>query len=147
MEKMRFYLKLLKVIPRLLIIAIRLLRKKRISLKRLTRSNIKGFTQGHLREYEADSLEVHIKEQVLWRIVIMRQTCLEKGECPCECEVPGKQFEDRACEEGCYLPLLSKEDWENYKTISNIKMLEIKLIALDLLERYNIELPFNVLRA
>lgn len=139
-QKVKFYLKLAAI-------AIRLIYQRKVSLKRLTLTNIRGFTQGHLREYEANGLSKHIKEQVLWRIVTMRQTCLEKGECPCECSVPSKQFEDRACEEGCYLPLLNEEDWENYKSISEMNMLEIKLIAMDLLERYNLKLAFSILEA
>jgi hypothetical protein len=50
----------------------------------------------------------------------MNIECLEKGECPCKCVTPNKQFEDRECQEGCYGAMLSETDWRDYKTQHNI---------------------------
>lgn len=82
-----------------------------------TLSNIKGFLSAHYRQAldELGFLESHIKEQWLYRIGIMNEECLRNGVCPCNCSVPEKQLENRACENNCYTPMLSKEEWEKYK--------------------------------
>lgn len=69
---------------------------------------------------EFDFLPVHIKEQWIYRIGQMNERCLIDKHCPCQCSVPEKQLEDRACEGGCYKPMMRQEEWEIYKQQVNI---------------------------
>jgi hypothetical protein len=62
--------------------------------------------------------------------------CWKRGTCQvCGCDILGKTMEDRACSisehpellerrEPCYPEMMSKEDWEKYKSINNIKLFE-----------------------
>lgn len=79
--------------------------------------NIKGYLQAHYRETlnELGFLEEHVYEQWIYRIGVMSEDCLYNKMCPCECEVPSKQLEDRACDLHCYRDMLNKEEWEEYK--------------------------------
>lgn len=93
--------------------------KAKINLK-----NIKGFLQAHYRQVldDFDYLEPHIKEQAkfrLWRVKEKSPECYENNICThCGCEVSSKVFEDRPCSANfCYPELLSKEKWEEFKSI------------------------------
>lgn len=45
----------------------------------------------------------------------MNPNCVKNGMCPCECEFPDKQLEDRSCDLECYPPLMDKETWKKFK--------------------------------
>lgn len=46
---------------------------------------------------------------------------MEHGYCVmCGCSIIEKSFESKACEEGCYPELKSKENWEKFKKQKNI---------------------------
>jgi len=68
----------------------------------------------------------HVKEQILYRLGSMRTDCVKKGECPCKCSTPFKQFEDRACELNCYPPMMDSKDWSEYKKDYEITLNTIK---------------------
>ena len=104
-------------------------------IKKANFRNILGFIQGYLRywtismdratqTYDMDWAEIefdnHVKEQILYRMTVMNPVCIRKKECPCECVVPQKQFEDRSCENNCYPPMMSFENWLSYKVKNNI---------------------------
>lgn len=101
-------------------------------------SNIKGFLQAHYRQIldEMGFLDKHIYEQWIYRIGIMNEECLINGMCPCECEVPAKQLEDRSCDNHCYRDMLSKEEWEEYKNEVEIEQ-DFKK-AIERIEKYKL---------
>jgi len=87
--------------------------------------NIKGFLQGNFRKILndlglEDSIPEHIQEQIQWRIGVMNIECYKNKECPCQCSVPAKQFEDRPCENLCYPEMMNETDWRDYKNQHNI---------------------------
>lgn len=57
-------------------------------------------------------LRHHIKDQFLWRVSVMSETCLNNRECIiCGCKTPNLQFTSKACEGSCYPNLMSKKLW------------------------------------
>lgn len=68
----------------------------------------------------------HVKEQILYRLGSMRTDCVKKGECPCKCTTPFKQFEDRACELNCYPPMMDAKNWSEYKKDYEVTLNTIK---------------------
>lgn len=96
-------------------------KKKKLGIKDLTLSNIKGFFQGNFRLFLKNSnisLPLHILEQSEWRLQQVENKspqCLKEGSCVhCGCEIYGKVMEDRGCET-CYPPMLNETDWKNYE--------------------------------
>jgi hypothetical protein len=69
---------------------------------------------------ELNYLPKHVREQIRYRLNMMNETCILKGECPCQCLVPYKQFENRSCEKNCYPELMEEKQWADYKTKNNI---------------------------
>lgn len=107
---------------------------------KMTPSNIKGFLQGNIRKIldSVNYLPEHIKEQWIFRIGMMDESCLINKQCPCECKVPEKQLEDRPCENNCYTKMLSKEDWIVFK--SQIDLSKIIQVAEERIEKYNLNI-------
>lgn len=101
---------------------------------KLTASNIKGFTQGNLREFlfDMDILlpDSYIKEQSIYRLHQVAEKspeCLEAdGLCKiCGCSITSKVYEDRGCsnsEKPCYPSMMSKLEWEKFKKDNNIEI-------------------------
>jgi hypothetical protein len=95
-------------------------------MRDITPNNIKQFLQGNIRWF-GDYFNVlprHLKEQVLWRASICKDDCVPYGKCKyCGCELPGKFYADKSCNEGVRFPdLMEKEDWEKYKKENNTKL-------------------------
>lgn len=77
----------------------------------------------------------------------MNEICLKNRKCPCECEVPGKQYEDRECEEACYPMLLDAYQWEQIREvygIDDVAMERIKDKTRKRLEEYGYHLEFDI---
>lgn len=108
-------------------------------MAQITIRNILGFIQGYFRmgrELAGIKLSSHIYEQIIWRrtqVMTLSPECWKEGHCKvCGCEILGKTMENRGCgiseseewlSEGyqpCYPEMMSKEEWENYKTNNNI---------------------------
>jgi hypothetical protein len=87
-----------------------------------TLKNIKSFIQGKTRMLverfgnEFFSLDEHIKEQIVWRETKSNNECINNKECKCGCPLPDMFFADKACEDECYPVMMTKEEWETYKT-------------------------------
>lgn len=117
-----------------------------IRLKDLTWANVKGFTQGYYRKVKfwfSPPELTYIQEQILWRITLMPTECLVNKECPCKCVVPEKQYEDRACEDGCYPEMFDEDTWRLLKKTEPIEMPFIRNWAKDRCKTYNIKLDFE----
>lgn len=69
----------------------------------------------------------HMYEQIIWRRTQVMQKspkCWIHGFCTsCGCEIIGKTMEDRGCK-SCYPEMYSKENWEAFKRINNIKLFD-----------------------
>ncbi len=103
-------------------------------INKLTLSNVKGYFQGLSRMHDYThnkNLEVFQEEQFYYRMFKMDKNCIDKKMCPCQCEVPAKQFEDRACENNCYPAMMNQEQWEVFKKVNDLNIREIKHIAVD----------------
>lgn len=102
-------------------------------LNKLTSSNIKGYFQGLLRleDFFTKTLDATTEEQFLYRISVMNIACISNGMCPCKCEVPAKQMDDRPCELNCYPKMMDKESWTNFKKENNISIPRIREIAIN----------------
>jgi hypothetical protein len=90
-------------------------------------NKIGDFIQGNYRlilDERFDSLAPHIKEQVLYRAEICKDSCLPAGECEyCGCETPGKLYVTKSCNKGEKFPnLMEEEDWKKYKIENNVKI-------------------------
>lgn len=96
-----------------------------IKLNQITLSNIKYFIQGEYRKIEDEffnSLDDHIKEQVIFRkalVQLKKPECIAKGECiKCGCAIPDLFYADKSCDMFCYPKMMSKENWESFKTMN-----------------------------
>ncbi len=80
------------------------------------------FFQGHTREYLYYSkcrflIRKHIQEQFEWRLEMMDRVCYSSGQCKiCECSIPALTFANKQCEGKCYYPMMTKKQWNDYKT-------------------------------
>lgn len=60
----------------------------------------------------------HIKEQIDFRIKVMRPKCYNEGSCEiCGCETTKLQMADKACEGHCYPHMFPRYKWKEVKTI------------------------------
>jgi hypothetical protein len=58
----------------------------------------------------------HIREQINFRIIVMRKECYDNGECViCGCATTALQMCDKACEGSCYFSMLSSDEWRLFK--------------------------------
>jgi hypothetical protein len=61
-------------------------------------------------------LREYIKEQIAFRIHVMKQECYDNGECiMCGCSTTQLQMCAKTCDDNCYPPLLSKDNWYFFK--------------------------------
>lgn len=89
---------------------------------------IKWFIQGNRRKALMNTwfqwcLPKHIIEQYKYRLENAKSQCLKNGECiACGCKMPAVLLADKGCKRGCYLRMMNKQDWNNYKKIKKIKI-------------------------
>jgi hypothetical protein len=90
----------------------------------ITPKKIFQFIEGNLKMLgdQFDLMSQHQKEQVLYRSQICKDDCMKFGYCiECGCSVPGKLYVKESCNGGKRFPdLMSREDWEKYKSDNNI---------------------------
>lgn len=98
---------------------------------KLTLRNIKAVFQAYWRkgrQMAGFTLPTHQWEQIVWRrtqVIEKSRECWNSASCiNCGCEILGKTMEDRACEWGCYPPMMSKENWKMTKKAENIKIFD-----------------------
>lgn len=97
---------------------------------KLSFANIKAVLQSFKRSHSR--IPYYIREQIIWRrlkVIDLEPRCWESGYCiVCGCDILGKTMEDRACSAEdvgdfpCYLDMMDKEKWENYKIDNKIKL-------------------------
>lgn len=97
---------------------------------KLTLKNVKNFLQGNYRLFTFHDKPLYLQEQLYFRLTKMDRTCVSNKQCPCGCEIIGKQLIDDACENNCYPAMMDGETWEVYKQIYKIDMSAVKEIGL-----------------
>jgi hypothetical protein len=84
-------------------------------------SDINNFIQGYTNKVKSrfDLLDIHIKEQAMWRAFLCNE-CLDNGKCLiCKCSTPAMFYAPgKVDSKGRWGTMVSKEEWEKFK-ISN----------------------------
>jgi len=94
--------------------------------KSLSLDNIKAVFIGYSRYIHFERLPKELQEQFYYRASKRASDCKEKGKCPCNCEYPFKQLDNRPCERNCYPAILEKDTWNLYKKIYKITEEDIR---------------------
>lgn len=64
----------------------------------------------------------HIREQINFRIAVMRKECYDNGECvACGCATTALQMCNKACDEYCYFSMLNKHEWKYFRDNNRFK--------------------------
>jgi hypothetical protein len=103
-------------------------RKKFKNPKKINLSNILNYAEAEVRFWKSTSKFLdnpkHIDEQSIWRLSEVKDKspdCIQQLRCiGCGCQIMEKVFESKACEEGCYPEMMSKDIWEKYKENNKI---------------------------
>lgn len=78
-----------------------------------------GYVRYHLY-YSGTFFKVlrrHIREQIDYRILEMNQICYMRGSCiHCGCATTALQMANKTCGGNCYPTIMSKKEWEIFKT-------------------------------
>ena len=98
-----------------------------MNLKDITPENIKAYFQGNIRlllDEQFNTLAPHLKEQVLYRANICKDTCIPKKECQyCGCDLPGKFYVTKSCNKGEKFPdLMDEASWTTFKIENNVNL-------------------------
>lgn len=92
---------------------------------KITIKNIKSYIEGNSKMFLSNvGLQApHLQEQVAYRFLICKDTCVAKGYCEkCGCSLPGKFYVEESCNGGEKFPdLMSRVDWENFKKENNVE--------------------------
>jgi hypothetical protein len=90
----------------------------------ITIKNIKDYIQGNLRQLGAkfNLLEPHVKEQIVYRHEICKDTCGRAENCEeCGCAYPGKLYVYESCNNGTKFPdIMEIDKWEKFKEENKI---------------------------
>jgi len=90
----------------------------------ITPKNIYNYFQGHSRQILANLgvTSKHIEEQVAYRLLTCKDTCLPNKECSkCGCDLPQRAFTTESCNLDKFPDLMNEEDWIKYKLDNGIK--------------------------
>ena len=92
---------------------------------KITIKNIKSYIEGNSKMFFSNvGLQAqHLQEQVAYRSLICKDTCVAKGYCEkCGCSLPGKFYVEESCNGGEKFPdLMSRVDWEKFKKENNVE--------------------------
>jgi hypothetical protein len=112
-----------------------------MELKDITLSNVKAFLIGNARYLQFKVLHnigENLEEQFLYRATICGKSCLIEngGECKdCGCDLPERWMVDKDKQKCPFPKLMSKENWEKYKTVINLDIEKVKIDAKEILEK------------
>jgi hypothetical protein len=91
---------------------------------KITPKKILQFIEGNIKML-GDTFHLlpeHEKEQVMYRLQICKDECVQLGYCVyCGCSIPGKLYVKKSCNHGDRFPnIMPKPDWEDFKKLNNI---------------------------
>lgn len=91
---------------------------------KITPKKILQFIEGNIKML-GDTFHLlpeHEKEQVIYRLQICKDECVQLGYCVyCGCSIPGKLYVKKSCNKGDRFPnIMPKADWEDFKKLNNI---------------------------
>lgn len=86
--------------------------------------NILSFIEGNFKYYYNGlvGLPPYTQEQIIWRLMKCKDTCIPKGECKyCGCDPEKKVFVVESCNEEKIFPnLMGEKEWNQYKKDNKI---------------------------
>lgn len=99
---------------------------KKISIKDIFKTkNILSYLEGNVKYYydAIFGLPVDIKDQILYRLALCKDSCFTKDGCEyCGCDSIKKAFTEKSCNDGKKFPdLMSKEEWNKFKETDEYK--------------------------
>lgn len=93
--------------------------------QKITLSNIKQYIEGNSKMFlnKLGFQTEHLQEQISYRMLQCKDDCMITKECKyCGCDVPGKMYVSKSCNNGDRFPdLMDKENWDKYKIENNIE--------------------------
>ncbi len=99
--------------------------KKKLQMGKLTINNIREYIEGNLNMLKDEFFgkPYYFKEQIIYRQSKCTD-CYRLGKClTCGCELPGKHYVVKSCNNGLRFPdLMNEEDWNEYKKANGIKI-------------------------
>ena len=91
---------------------------------KITPKKILQFIEGNIKMLgdKFHLLPDHEKEQVMYRLQICKDECVQLGYCIyCGCDIPGKLYVKESCNNEERFPnIMPKTDWEDFKKLNNI---------------------------
>lgn len=73
-------------------------------------------------------MRTHIREQIMWRILVMDKKCFGQGSCQmCGCITTALQMANKACDKPCYPKMMSKREWDSFSKARMTKIETSKL--------------------
>ena len=92
---------------------------------KITIDNIEQYIEGNSKMFlnKLGFASKHLQEQVSYRMLQCKNDCMITKHCKyCGCDVPGKMYVSKSCNNGERFPdLMSKVDWELFKKDKNIE--------------------------
>lgn len=93
-------------------------------MRKITIKDIYNYIDGNGRKIlsELGFSEKHIEEQVAYRLLKCKDTCVPNKKCKhCGCPLPNRAFGSTSCNNGEIFPdLMSEKDWNKFKKDNNI---------------------------
>jgi hypothetical protein len=93
-------------------------------MRKITIKDIYNYIDGNVRSMlsELGLCEKHIKEQIAYRLLKCKDTCLVNKKCQhCGCNLPERAFSSLSCNNGEIFPdLMNEKDWIEFKKDNNI---------------------------
>ncbi len=96
---------------------------------KITIDNIKQYIEGNSKMFlnKLGFQAEHLQEQISYRMLQCKDDCIINKKCKyCGCEVPGKLYVNKSCNNGERFPdLMSAKEWEEFKKQNNINEQEL----------------------
>lgn len=94
-------------------------------MRKITNKDLYNYIEGNGRMIlsELGFSEKHIEEQVAYRLLMCKDTCVPNKKCKhCGCPLPNRAFASTSCNKGKIFPdLMSEKDWINFKIEKQIE--------------------------
>lgn len=92
--------------------------------RKITKSNIYNYLEGNgkLILNKLGLSQPHIKEQVAYRLLMCKDTCVPAGRCRiCTCPLPNRAFSTDSCNKELFPDLMNEQDWLTFKQANGVE--------------------------